>query len=196
MDASGKSQSTRNIILALIGISLISILFRTVFSSFFGQFPNFTPIGALALFSGALLWNRKWMFVFPIGAMLISDTIKEITAPGTGFYPDMVFVYGSFFAIIAIGLLIRNTKKPLNIIGASLAGSVLFFLVTNFGAWMTNNPSSFIIYSRDFNGLMNCYNMGLPFFKFTLAGDLFFNAVFFGGYYLATAKKNIETQKA
>src|SRR5665213_2277540 len=157
MNTSDKSIQSRNLILVLVGISLISILFRTVFSSFFGLIPNFTPIGALALFSGALLWNRKWMFVFPIGTMLISDTIKEIMAPGTGFYADMAFVYGSFFAIIAIGMLIKNSKKPLMVIGASLAGSILFFLVTNFGAWMTNNPSSFIVYTRNFSGLMNCY---------------------------------------
>jgi hypothetical protein len=191
MHSSEKESSSRNIILALIGISLIAILFRTVFSGFFGQFPNFTPIAALALFSGAMLWNRKWMFVFPIGAMLISDTIKEIKAPGTGFYPDMAFVYGSFFAIIAIGMLIRNSKKPLNIVAASLAGSILFFIVTNFGAWM-----SIPEYTRNFSGLMTSYVAGLPFFKFTLAGDLFFNAVFFGGFYLVTAKKNVETQKA
>ena len=192
MQSQGNNTQSRRMIFALAAITLISVLLRTVFAKSIGQlWPNFTPIGALALFSGAMLWNRKWMFVFPIGAMLLSDTIKEFMAPGTGFYPDMAYVYGSFFVIIAIGMLIRNSKKPLNIIAGSLAGSILFFLVTNFGSW-TSIPE----YTKDFNGLVQSYTMGLPFFKYTVLGDLFYNAVFFGGFYLLTAKKGVETQKA
>jgi len=192
MQPQGNNTQSRRMIFVLSAIALISILLRTVFAKSIGQlWPNFSPIGALALFSGAMLWNRKWMFVFPIGAMLVSDTIKEIVAPGTGFYPDMAFVYGSFFAIIFIGLIIRNNRKPLNIIAASLGGSVLFFLVTNFGAW-TSIPE----YSKDLSGLIQSYAMGLPFLKYTILGDLFYSAIFFGGYYLLTSGKKVEAQKA
>jgi len=192
MQATENNTPFRRMIFGLVAITLVSILLRTVFAKSIGQFwPNFTPIAALALFSGAMLWNHKWMFVFPVGAMLISDTIKEIMAPGTGFYPDMVYVYGAFFAILCIGTLIRNSRKPLYIFAASLSGSILFFLVTNFGAW-TSIPE----YSKDFSGLMQSYTMGLPFFKYTVLGDLFYNAVFFGGYFLLVSKNPVQTQKA
>ncbi len=192
MQSKENNNPSRRMIFGLVAITLVSILLRTVFAKSIGQFwPNFTPIAALALFSGAMLWNHKWMFIFPIGAMLISDSIKEIMAPGTGFYADMVYVYGSFFAILFIGTLIRNNKKPLFIIGTSLLGSILFFLVTNFGAW-TSIPE----YSRNFSGLMQSYTMGLPFFKYTVLGDLFYNAVFFGGYFFLVSRKAVQAQKA
>jgi len=194
MQLSNSNTQSRTTIIALIAIAILSILVRTVPA--LHLWPNFSPIGALALFSGALFWNKKWMFVIPVGAMSASDTIKEITAPGTGFYPDMVYVYASFFAIILLGMIIKNTKRPLSILGASIAGSVLFFLVTNFGAWMMNNPTSFIIYTRNFSGLIACYASGIPFFKYTLFSDLLFNGVFFGGYYLLSANSSVKTTVA
>jgi hypothetical protein len=194
MNRTESNTSNQNLTIALIAIMIISILMRTVPA--FHLWPNFTPIAALALFSGTMLWNRKWMFVLPIGAMLISDTIKEVTAPGTGFYPDMAYVYASFFAIILIGIAISKRKKPLNILLASIGGSVLFYLVTNFGAWMATSPTSLIQYSHDFSGLMQSYAAGLPFFRNTLAGDLVFNAVFFGGYYVIAMSKALNAKEA
>jgi len=192
--ASSNTTSTRTLLLVLGGITLLSVLFRTVPGLHIWN--NFSPVGALALFSGALLWNKKWMFVFPIAAMLISDTIKEIVAPGTGFYADISYVYASFFVILFLGMLIRNNKRPVAIFGASVLGSVLFFLITNFGAWMSNSGTSLILYTHDINGLMKCYGEGLPFFKGTLSSDLLFNAIFFGGYYLfAQNKAELSTVK-
>jgi hypothetical protein len=185
MNISDSKMQSRNTLLGLIAIMVISILMRTVPA--LHLWPNFTPIAALALFSGAVLRNRKWMFVLPIGAMLISDTIKEISVPGTGFYPDMAYVYGSFFAILAIGMGIKNTRNIALLIGASIVGSILFFLVTNFGVWMSG--AQFHMYSRNATGLMECYVAGIPFFKNTLISDLLFNTVFFGGYYLITSRK-------
>ena len=66
------------------------------------------------------------------------------------------------------------------LMGCSLAGAILFFLTTNFGSWLWFN-----MYDRSIAGLTHCYVAALPFFRYTLAGDMFFAFVLFGGYALA-----------
>lgn len=131
---------------------------------------NFAPIAALALFGGVYL-NKKYALGIPILAMLISDFI-------IGFYSPWVMfsVYGCFFVMGLLGLWLRNHKKVVFIFGASLAGSVLFFLVTNFAVWAI--PHS--LYPHTLQGLFYSYIMGLPFFKNTLLGDLFYVGAMFG----------------
>ena len=82
--------------------------------------------------------------------------------------------------IVGIGFLLRDRRTPLQIAGASLAGSVLFFVVTNFGVWMLGS-----LYPKTLEGLVACYVAAIPFFHNTLLGDAFFTAVLFGGFVLA-----------
>ena len=134
--------------------------------------PNFAPIAAMALFGGTYL-NKKYALLVPIAAMLISDRF-------IGFYNPwiMASVYGSFLLIGLIGMWLKNHKTVANIFGASLVGSILFFLVTNFAVWAV--PGS--MYLHNLPGLMQSYIMGLPFFRNTLMGDLFYMATMFGLY--------------
>jgi len=134
---------------------------------------NVVPITALALFGGVYL-DKKHTFIVPVAAMLISDYF-------IGFYAGWYWIYASFIVIGFIGLWLRNHKEVLPIVGASLAGSVLFFIVTNFGVWV----SSQVTYSHDFTGLLACYSAGVPFFRNTLAGDLIYVGAMFGVYELA-----------
>lgn len=134
---------------------------------------NFTPITAIALFGGVYL-DKKHTFIVPVAAMLISDYF-------IGFYSGWMWVYASFAAIGFIGLWLRNHKGILPIAGASFAGSVLFFVVTNFGVWI----SSQVTYSHDIAGLVACYTAAIPFFRNTLAGDLVYVGALFGIYELA-----------
>jgi hypothetical protein len=66
------------------------------------------------------------------------------------------------------------------LVGCSLAASVMFFLVTNFAHW-----AIYDMYEKSAAGLLHCYAMALPFFRYTLAGDLSFACVLFGGYAVA-----------
>ncbi|MBI2011334.1 hypothetical protein HYS91_01065 [Candidatus Daviesbacteria bacterium] len=135
---------------------------------------NFAPITALALFGGVYL-SKKYAFILPLLALFLSDL-------ALGFYGrEMFYVYGSFVLSGIIGLWIRDRKKLATIAIGSLLASILFFLITNFGVWA--NPNSW--YSRDFQGLIQSYIAGLPFFRNTLLGDLFFTGAFFGGYEVA-----------
>jgi len=132
---------------------------------------NVAPIGALALFGGVYL-NKKYALVVPLIAMVISDYFL-------GFDTTMPFVYGSFFLIGLLGLWLRDHKSPQHVVAGSLLGSVLFFLITNFGVWLVSG-----MYAKTFSGLLACYVAGLPFFRNTIIGDLFYTGVFFGGFEL------------
>jgi hypothetical protein len=136
--------------------------------------PNFAPIAALALFGGTYL-NKKYALGVPILAMLISDYL-------IGFYNPwiMLSVYGSFVLIGLIGLWLKKHKTIPNVLGASIFGSIIFFLITNFAVWAV--PHS--MYPHNLQGLLQSYIMGLPFLKNTLAGDLFYVATMFGLYEL------------
>lgn len=141
---------------------------------FLPHIPNFAPIAAIALF-GAVYLNKKWALVIPIVAMLIADYF-------IGFYNIWLLasVYGSFVLIGLIGLWLRNHKNLPNVIGASLTGSILFFLVTNFAMWAIQPFMLQAIYPHTLQGLLQSYTMGLPFLRGTLAGDLFYVGSMFG----------------
>ncbi|MFH1291643.1 MAG: DUF6580 family putative transport protein [bacterium] len=126
---------------------------------------NFAPIGAIALF-GAMYLPKKWL-ILPLLAMLISDFF-------IGFYslPIMFSVYGSFALIGIIGIYVKKNKKFRTILGGTVLGSILFFLITNWAVWAFG-----AMYAPTMQGLMTSYYMALPFFRNTLFGDLFYTSV-------------------
>lgn len=136
--------------------------------------PNFAPIAALALFSGVYL-KRQAAIVVPLAAMIASDLL-------IGLHSLILFTWGCFVLVGIIGWWVRKNKNMMTVIGGSLAGSVLFYLVTNFAVWLFTP-----LYAKDLGGLMQSYIMAIPFFRNTLLGDLFFVGVFFGVYELAMA---------
>ena len=135
--------------------------------------PNFTPIGAMALFSGAYLGRRGAVaLVAPLGALFLSDLVL-------GFYRGMPTVYFSVALIVIIGWVALRRVSPLRVGGAAIASSVLFFVLTNFGMWLSSG-----FYPHTLAGLEACYIAAIPFFQNTVAGDLFYAAVLFGGFAL------------
>jgi len=135
--------------------------------------PNFTPIGAMALFSGAYLGRRGAVaLVAPLGALFLSDLVL-------GFYRGMPTVYFSVALIVIIGWMALRRVSPIRVGGAAIASSVLFFVLTNFGMWLFSG-----FYPRTLAGLEACYIAAIPFFQNTVAGDLFYAAVLFGGFAL------------
>jgi hypothetical protein len=91
--------------------------------------------------------------------------------------------YAAFILITLAGFFLLKKIKLKNVIVASLSASIIFFLVSNFGCW-PGNP----MYSQDLSGLAACYVAGIPFFWNTLAGDLFYSAVLFGGFEVVKSK--------
>lgn len=135
---------------------------------------NFTPIGAMALFSGAILKDRRLAFAFPLLALFAGDIF-------IGFYKLMPVIYASFLVSVAIGLWLRHRRTLGRISVATLLGSVQFFIITNFAIWASASSS----YPHTRAGLAACYIAGIPFFWNTLAGDAIYAALLFGGFALA-----------
>lgn len=145
------------------------------------HWPNFTALGAMALFGAAQLPKRWMAFVVPFAALYLSDLIIN-NILYAGFYDHFVwrispFIYLAFGLIVLIGFLLRGRISVGRVAGAGVGASVLFFLLTNFGVWLGSG-----IYPQTGAGLLAAYGAGLPFFWSTLAGDLFYCGVFFGGY--------------
>lgn len=149
-------------------ILLVVIVFGVVLMRLIPHPPNLSPIGALALFSGAYFENRT-KFILPIAALFLSDLI-------IGFHTTMPFVYGSFIVTILLGAYLKQKQSILRIGCLSMISSVLFFFITNFGVWATSS-----MYASTFSGLMNAYAMGVPFFRNTVAGDLVYSFILFYG---------------
>lgn len=134
---------------------------------------NLAPIGALALFSGAVVRSPIVAFVFPLLALIAGDTIL-------GFHILVPVVYLSFCISTAIGLCLRENRTALRSGVAILAGTIQFFLITNLGVWLFLNT-----YPKTLPGLFSCYIAGAPFFWNTLAGDALYSGLFFGALLLA-----------
>lgn len=144
--------------------------------------PNFTPLGAIALFAGAYITNRFLAFLLPILAMVVSDAMMGFA--GWNYPEQTVAVYAAFGLITWLGMNMRNNKSAFRIGASSLAASVLFFVVTNFMVWASGFSSATPLYTTNFAGLVNCYVMAIPFFNYSVAADLFYSTVLFGGFYL------------
>lgn len=134
---------------------------------------NFTPVGAMALFSGAVLKDRRLTFLFPLIALFVGDIF-------IGFHKLIPIVYASFLINVAIGLWLRDHRTIGRISLATLLGAIQFFFVTNFAAWQFLGG-----YPHTGSGLVACYIAGIPLFWNTLAGDAFYATLLFGGFALA-----------
>jgi hypothetical protein len=132
--------------------------------------PNFTAITAIALFAGAQMSDRRSALLVPLAALFLTDLVL-------GLHSGMLLVYVCVAAAVGLGALVGSRPQPLRLVGASVAGSVLFFVVTNFGVWAMG-----ALYPRTLAGLAECYVAAIPFFQNALAGDLFFTAALFGGF--------------
>jgi hypothetical protein len=134
---------------------------------------NFLPLGAMGIYGGAKM--RGWKpFLLPIAVMVVSD-VALWAAVGFDskylFHLSRIYVYGSFVIYVAIGRLLQNRESPLKICGASLLGSLQFFVITNFCTWLLQPfeslegvPAEFV-YSRDLAGLWTCFVAALPFYQ-------------------------------
>ena len=151
------------------------VLFATI-SRFIPHPPNFAPIAAIALFSGTYFENKKIAFLLPFSALFLSDLFL-------GFYTGFWVVYFAFALIILFGFLLKKNIKFGTVLGAALLSSISFFVITNFGVWMSG-----MLYPMNLGGLIACYVAAIPFFQNSLIGDLVYTGVLFGAYEIVKAK--------
>lgn len=136
---------------------------------------NFTPVGAMALFSGAVLKDRRTAFAVPLLSLFAGDLF-------VGFYKIqmMLIVYASFLLSVAIGLCLRNRRSIGPISLATLLGAFQFFVITDFAFWTFGSA-----YAHTGQGLIACYVAAIPLFFNMLAADVLYAALLFGGFALA-----------
>lgn len=147
-------------------------------SRFLPHPPNVACIGALGLFAGCYLSGRR-AYLVPLAAMLVSDIVGHFLAiPGMGFYnlATMGLVYAGVLATVPIGRWMHDHKSKLRLPAGSIAASTVFFLLSNFGVFLGG------WYEMSLGGLASCYVRALPFYGYTIAGDLLFVGLLFGAY--------------
>jgi len=153
-------------------LTISAIIFALALFRLLPHWPNVSPVAAMALFGGAYFADKRLALIVPFVALFLSDLIL-------GLHNSMIFVYAGFALTVAIGFALNNRVTLTNTIFAIVASSVAFFLLTNFGAWMTSG-----IYAKSAEGLMQAYVAGIPFFQNSLLGNLVYAGVIFGGYRL------------
>ena len=141
--------------------------------------PNFAPIAAMSLFGAAYFKNSWSAFLFPMLAMFMSDIALEVVT-GYGFHSGMWSVYLSFGAVALLGRFTLRSITLGRVAGSTAAGTLLFFLLTNFAVW-----ASGLMYPLTAEGLVACYIAALPFLGYSAAGNVLYVALLFGGFELA-----------
>ncbi len=137
---------------------------------------HFVPVGALALYAGAS-FPRRWAWAVPVAAMGLSDLIIDYAIGRPFLDPSRWIIYSSFALTTLMGPLARRPKVgPWLLPVLSLSASALFFLTSNFGAWLIPEMN----YPRNLVGLLACYVAGIPFIRLTILADLAGTAVLFG----------------
>ena len=167
----------KNLILAT-GVIILLALSRII-----PHPPNFTPILSMAFFAGAILDKRLFAYFVIISSMLISDLYL-------GFHSSMLVVYFSISLSVLLGTIIH---KRLNIINGvvGLSGSVLlFYLITNFAVWYGSG-----MYTNNFQGLIECYILAIPFLQNTISSTLLYSLLAFSVYYLADKYINFRLKR-
>lgn len=173
-------------------IMMVAILVSAIIMRLVPHVPNFAPVTAAALFAAAYL-PKRYALILPLIGVAIGDYLLLYISPFGNPVFDFsqlqplsalvnettAFVWGSFMISGLLGLLLRKKQNALRVGSISIIASLQFFIITNFAVWAAG------AYARDLSGLAASYAAGLPFLRWTILGDLFYVASFFGLYALA-----------
>jgi hypothetical protein len=159
---------TRNIIWIAVALIVFGVVMRLL-----PHPANLVPVGAIALFAGAVL-PRKYGWWLPLAILAISDVLF------LGLYDGFLFTWAGFLFVGLFGMSLRNQSNWFRVPFGALGASVIFFMVSNFGVWLQGQ-----MYPQTLAGLVLCYEMALPFFRNTFFGDFVYGWLLFGSHALA-----------
>ena len=152
----------------VIGLILLGVVSRLIPHPW-----NATPVMAIALFGGAYL-SKRLAIVLPLAIVVVSDLI-------IGLHNTILFTWGAFTLTGLLAWWIRKRPDATRTMAGAVAGSILFFVITNFGVWAAGE-----LYPRTATGLWQCYLAAVPFFRGTFLGDAVYTTALFGGYALVS----------
>ena len=187
------TKQNSNLVLSAALLILFAALTRLL-----PHYPNFTAVGAMAIFGGTVIKDKKLAFLLPLGALFLSDVCLQLFTSVHGFYgKEQLFVYGAFIIITGLAMFIRKINVS-SIAFAAVWSGTLFFLISNFGVWLLSP-----FYPNTLAGLGACYWIAIPFYNGevtgsfllnSIVGNLFFSAILFAAY--ALVKQQFFTQKS
>lgn len=155
----------------IVGIVVASLILFGITWRLTPHMPNFAPVSAIALaLSASLGWRQS------LGAVLVVMGVSDFLIGG---YSSIEWTWFGFGLIVAFGHGIKKLPLSWRIPAGAIGASGVFFIVSNFGTWISSG-----MYSLDLTGLMQCYAMALPFLKATLVSDLVFSALLLISYEL------------
>lgn len=169
-----------------LGVVLAVLIILTAVSRTVEHPWNFTPMTAILLISAAYISNKWMKIAVPFAFILSSDIVLESTT-GLGFHDGTASVYFGYFVIFIIGIFLLQKVSLLRIVSASILGSIIFFLITNFAFLYKPSvvPNPLLgTYPHNITGILASYEAGLPFFKNMILGDLTFSCILFAAYFL------------
>lgn len=143
---------------------------------------NLTAIGAVALFGGMYFRRSSVAVLVPLIALLISDFALSIVWFGGSSWSFPPAQYVLFGLTVFFGVAIRRSPTALPMLVMTIAGSVMYFLLSNLSAWYINIDN---LYARNLAGLIQCYIAGLPFARNMLIGNLLYGALLLGAWHAA-----------
>jgi hypothetical protein len=145
---------------------------------------NFTPTAALGLFAGFFFASRLAAALLPVAVVAVSNQVLGL--PSYLGYGDMACVYVALLTPVVLGRWLRAAPSPSRFAAGCFVPAAVFYLTTNFAVWALHSW-----YPNTWQGLVECYVAAVPFFRSTLAGDLFYAALIFGAYCVAVASARV-----
>ncbi len=171
----------------------ILVLLATTCKYFFGpdlDWSGFSPVIAIALFSGFIMKERNLSFVLPFVALLLSDVFIQFLYsvnlfPYAGFYSTQWMNYAILLASTLIGWMLKGRNLASLATGA-VAAPTAYFLISNLSVWSCSVQTT---YPKTFAGLMTCYEAGLPFYRNSILATLVFLPIILISYNYITKHK-------
>lgn len=177
-------------------LSASLLIVAAAFTRLFPHAPNFTAVGAMAIFGGSVIKDKKLAFLLPLGALLLSDVCLQLFTETKGFYgTTQYFVYAAFIIITALAMFMQR-RSVANIALAAIWSGAIFFVLSNLGVWASSN-----FYPKSLSGLAACYAAAIPFYKNeffgnfilnSIMGNVFYSALLFGAYSILERKTTMQ----
>lgn len=174
------------------------LIVAAAFTRLFPHYPNFTAIGAIAIFGGSVIKDKKLAFLLPLGALFLSDVCLQLLTSTSGFYGiSQFFVYAAFLIITALAGFIQK-RSVANLALAAVWSGAIFFVLSNLGVWLSSD-----FYPKTLAGLGACLWASVPFYKNevfgnfvlnSIMGTAFYSAILFGAY--SVMERKVMMQKA
>lgn len=168
-------------------ILIFGLIALAAFSRLIPHPGNFTPLAAIALFGAAYFSNKKWAIIIPVLAWWLSDLLLNATVfaqyETTLLASYQLWSFLSIALIAVAGYFMLRKISFKTIFGSAFVAAIIFFLISNFGVWLTGT-----MYPINISGLISCYVAGIPFFHWSLLGNIFYLGLMVGVYEWASAR--------